>query len=307
MTTAVNQQLGKVGHLFFGGGFCEDTTEELATHILHDAPGALTKAIFLRSGSEAMDAVLKLVTQYWSVRGELSRINFIAHHQSYHGNTFGALCVTGNQGRRTIYSHWLSENVSSVDACCAYLVKLDVESDEESTLACVPPVKGYFQAVREICDKYGALMVLDETVGKSLDRGFIPISGVLLHQRVFDTIVTLSGAFAGCHIFQAHPVACAVALAVQRIIRRGNLFGNVRYMTALLGDLLKPELEDHPLVGDIRGRVLFWAAEFMLDPEKRTPFLMNNDFSGHVIEERYGIKGAQRQDWGDRDEVPAGG
>jgi adenosylmethionine-8-amino-7-oxononanoate aminotransferase len=193
VAAAVNEQLSKVGYLFSGGGFCEDTTEQLASHILQDTPGGLSKAIFLGSGSEATDAVLKLVTQYWSVRGEPKRINFIARHQSYHGNTLGALCVTGHQGRRTMYSHWLSDNVTFVDACCAYRGKNDGESDEEylvrltaqleaefqhlgpdtvaafvaetvsgSTLACVPPVKGYFKAVREICDKYGALMVLDE-------------------------------------------------------------------------------------------------------------------------------------------------
>lgn len=190
---AVSKQICKVGYLFSGGGYSEDVTEELASHVLKDAPGGLTKAIFVNSGSEATDAMLKLVTQYWLTKGEKQRINFIARKQSYHGNTLGALSITGHEGRRKIYEHWMSKNVSFVDACHPYRGKLAGESDEEylqrligqldaefqrlgpnnvaafvaetvagSTLACVPPIPGYLKAVRDVCDKYGALLVLDE-------------------------------------------------------------------------------------------------------------------------------------------------
>lgn len=190
---AVSAQLQKVGYLFSGGGYREDTTEQLAAHILKGHPGGLSKAIFLGSGSEATDAVLKLVTQYWHARGQPQRANYIARKQSYHGNTLGALSVSGHEGRRTMYKQWLSHNVSFVDACCGYRGKVDRESDDEyvkrlvcqleneirrlgpatvaafiaetvsgSTLACVPAVKGYFQAVRAVCDRYDILLVLDE-------------------------------------------------------------------------------------------------------------------------------------------------
>lgn len=193
VTSAVTAQLQRVGFLFSGGGFCEDTTEQLASHILRDRPGGLSKAIFLGSGSEATDAVLKLVTQYWSARGQPGRTNVVARRQSYHGNTLGALAVSGHQGRRSMYQHWLPGNVSFVDACCAYRGKEEGESDDEyfrrlldqiddevqrlgpdtvaafvaetvsgSTLACVPAVEGYFRGVRAICDKYDILLVLDE-------------------------------------------------------------------------------------------------------------------------------------------------
>lgn len=190
---AVGAQLQKVGYLFSAGPYSEETTEQLAAEILQDEPGGLSKAIFLGSGSEATDTMLKTVAQYWHCKGEPQRVNFIARKQSYHGNTLGALSITGHESRRKLCEPWMSKNVSFVDACCFYRGKRDGETEaiylqrlvdqlEEqfqllgpsnvaafvaetvagSTLACVPAVKGYFQAVRAICDKYGALLVLDE-------------------------------------------------------------------------------------------------------------------------------------------------
>lgn len=378
VAAAVASQLTKVGYLFSGGGYSEDTTEALAAHILAGAPGGLTKAIFVNSGSEATDAVLKLTTQYWHARGRPERCNFIARRQSYHGNTLGALAVTGHEGRRTMYSRWLPDNVSFVDACYGYRGKRVGETDEAyvarlreqlvaeferlggdtvaafiaetvggSTLACVPAVPGYFQMVREVCDEYGALLILDEVcirylppllqskhdsrvkvvvctdswspqvmcgmgrtgtthawqqegirgpdlqnIGKSLGGGFIPLSGVLVHQHVFEVIATPQGALAGGHTFQAHPVACAAALAVQKIIERDRLLENVRDMGRRLETLLKTNLGPHPLVGDIRGRGLFWAVEFVSNKDARRPFDLRDDFSGRVVEEalRQGVQ-----------------
>lgn len=190
---AVGAQLQKVGYLFSAGPYSEETTEQLAAEILQDEPGGLSKAIFLGSGSEATDTMLKTVAQYWHCKGEPQRVKFIARKQSYHGNTLGALSITGHESRRKLCEPWMSKNVSFVDACCFYRGKRDGETEaiylqrlvdqlEEqfqllgpnnvaafvaetvagSTLACVPAVKGYFQAVRAICDKYGALLVLDE-------------------------------------------------------------------------------------------------------------------------------------------------
>ncbi|EXJ84576.1 hypothetical protein A1O3_05246 [Capronia epimyces CBS 606.96] len=335
---AVLDQLSKVGYLFSGGGYSESATEELASLLLKDTPGGLSKAIFLNSGSEATDATIKLVVQYWNTRGQPQRRNFIARKQSYHGNTLGGLSMSGHQSRRAMYADFMTDRVSFVDPCYAYRCKLDNETDEMyvqrlkqqlddefqalspdtvaaffaetiagSTLACVPAEKGYFQAVREVCDKYGALLVLDEvmcgmgrsgtmhawqqegirgpdiqTIGKSLGGGFIPLSAVLVHQQIFDSIANGSGALAGGHTFQAHPVSCAAALQVQKIIRRDNLLENVRRMGVVLENLLKTEIAPLPLVGNVRGRGLFWAVEFMLDKSTRTPFPLGDDVSTRI-------------------------
>jgi adenosylmethionine-8-amino-7-oxononanoate aminotransferase len=193
ITQAIVDQLDQIAYVYSGSRYTCDAAEELAEELLRDAPGRLTKAIFVNSGSEATDAALKLATQYFFEIGQPKRINFIARKQSYHGNTLGALSISGHESRREYYRPWISENVTFVDPCYAYRAKDAMESDAQyisrlkqqledtfqalgpdtvaafvaetvsgTTLGCVPPVQGYFQAVRDVCDKYGALLILDE-------------------------------------------------------------------------------------------------------------------------------------------------
>ncbi|THZ81436.1 PLP-dependent transferase, partial [Aureobasidium pullulans] len=164
------------------------------------------------------------------------------------------------------------------------------------TLGCAPAVEGYFKAVRDICDRYDILLILDEimcgmgktgtlhaweqegirgpdlqTIGKALGAGFLPLSAVLVHEKIFDALVNGSGGLAHGHTFQAHPAACASALAVQRIMREENILENVKAMGRVLSDLLHNVILPLPFVGDVRGRGLFWSVEFMLDEQNRTP------------------------------------
>lgn len=155
-------------------------------------------------------------------------------------------------------------------------------------LGCVPAVPGYFQAMKAVCDKYGALLIVDEvmsgmgrcgtlhawqhegvapdlqTIGKGLGGGYAPVGGVLIGQRVADVLASGSGCFRHGQTYQGHPVACAAALAVQRVIRQENLLENVKTMGTLLEQELKSRLSSHPHVGDIRGRGLFWGVCFSL-------------------------------------------
>jgi adenosylmethionine-8-amino-7-oxononanoate aminotransferase len=193
VTQAIVDQLDQIAYVYSGSRYTCDAAEELAEEILEHAPGGLTKAIFVNSGSEATDAALKLATQYFFEVGQPKRVNFIARKQSYHGNTLGALSISGHESRREYYRPWISDNVTFVDPCYAYRAKDASETDAQyvlrlkqqledtfqalgpdtvaafvaetvsgTTLGCVPPVSGYFQAVREVCDKYGALLILDE-------------------------------------------------------------------------------------------------------------------------------------------------
>jgi adenosylmethionine-8-amino-7-oxononanoate aminotransferase len=123
-----------------------------------------------------------------------------------------------------------------------------------------------------------------QTIGKALGGGFVPLSGVLLNQRIFDALAQGTGVLAHGHTFQAHPTACAAALAVQKIIRRDNVLDNVKAMGSLLGDELHRELSRLSHVGDIRGRGLFWAVEFMLDPAKKTAFSARDNFSNRIVD-----------------------
>jgi adenosylmethionine-8-amino-7-oxononanoate aminotransferase len=193
VTEAIVKQLNNIGYVYSGSRYTSDAAEELASEILTGAPGGLVKAIFVNSGSEATDAALKLATQYWCEIGEKQRVNFIARKQSYHGNTIGSLCVSGHESRREYYKPWLSNNVTFVDPCYGYRAKVGDETDVQyverlkmqledefqkvgpdtvaafiaetvsgTTLGCLPATRGYFKAVQEVCDKHGALLILDE-------------------------------------------------------------------------------------------------------------------------------------------------
>lgn len=196
---AVAEQLMEVPYVYSGSCFTSTATEQLATHLLRDRPGGLSKAIFVNSGSEATDAALKLAFQYWREADQPQKRFVIARKQSYHGNTIGALCVSGHDSRRALYNDWLSNNVRFVDPCFAYRFKRPGESDEMyvqrlsnqledqilelgpgnvaafiaetvsgTTLGCATATEGYFKAVRALCDKYDILLILDEVCLKPL-------------------------------------------------------------------------------------------------------------------------------------------
>jgi adenosylmethionine-8-amino-7-oxononanoate aminotransferase len=123
-----------------------------------------------------------------------------------------------------------------------------------------------------------------QTIGKALGGGFVPLSGVLLNQRIFDALAQGTGVLAHGHTFQAHPTACAAALAVQKIIKRDNILDSVKAMGSLLEEELRWEVSQLSYVGDIRGRGLFWAVEFLLDPATKTAFSMKDNFSNRIVD-----------------------
>jgi adenosylmethionine-8-amino-7-oxononanoate aminotransferase len=305
---------------------CEPA-EELADLILGDEPGGLTHLYLCSSGSEGTEAALKMARQYFVEIGQPHRTRFIARRQSYHGNTLGALSASGNAMRRALYMPVLSEAFSHVSPCYAYRDRRDDESEADyvarlaaeleaefqrlgpdsviafvaepvvgATLGCVTALPGYFQAMRAVCDRHGALLIFDEVmcgmgrtgtmhaweqegvspdiqvVAKGLGGGYQPVGGILVHGRVVQALREGSGAFMHGHTYQAHPVAAAAALAVQKAIREEHLLDNVRAMGALLEQRLTERLGNHAHVGDIRGRGLFWAVEFVRDRATKAPF-----------------------------------
>ncbi|HUB43843.1 MAG TPA: aspartate aminotransferase family protein [Acetobacteraceae bacterium] len=309
------------------GTFSSQPAEDLAHIVLDGEPGGLSHAYFCSSGSEGTEASLKLARQYFVEIGQPQRVHFIARRQGYHGNTLGALAAGGNMMRRALYEPILSPAFSLVSPCFAYRFKHDGETDAQyvdrladeldaefqrlgpdtvaavlaetvvgATTGCVTALPGYFQRVRAICDRYGALLILDEVmcgmgrtgtmhaweqesiapdlqvVAKGLGGGYQPIGGVLIGRRIVDAINAGSGGFMHGHTYQAHPVACAAALEVQHIIRDDNLLANVRAMGTRLETALIERFGNHRHVGDIRGRGLFWALEFVTDRATKQEF-----------------------------------
>lgn len=323
---AVGLQARTLGYAHTGF-FTSKPAEALAELLLEGEPGGLSHAFFVCSGSEAMESALKLARQYFIERGEPRRTRFIGRRQSYHGNTLGSLASGGNLSRRAPYEPILADRFTLVSPCfpfhyqCpgetdpGYVARLAKELDAEfqrlgpqtvaafcaepvvgATAGCVAAVPGYFQAVREICDRYGALLILDEimcgtgrtgtlhaweqegvtpdiqAIGKGLGGGYQPIAGILISKRIVDVLRAGSGAFVHGHTYQAHPVACAAALEVQRIIREKNLLANVRAQGERLERRLRERFASHEHVGDIRGRGLFFALEFLEDRDRKRPF-----------------------------------
>jgi adenosylmethionine-8-amino-7-oxononanoate aminotransferase len=325
IAAAVAEQTGRL-EFIHTGFFTTEAAEALADLIARMSPGALDRVWYTSSGSEAIEAALKLARQYHLERGDPGRTRIIARRQSYHGNTLGALAAGGSQWRRAPYAPLLID-VSLVDPCFEYRLARPGESPEaygrraadsleqelirigpESVMAfvaetvvgatagAVPPVPGYLRRIREICDRHGVLLILDEvmcgsgrtgtflsceqdgvvpdivTLGKGLGAGYQPIGAVVCTSEVYDAVARGSGALKHGQTYNAHPVGCAAALAVQRVIREEALLDRVRVAGERLRLLLTERFGQHPNVGDVRGRGLLLAMELVEDRETKAPF-----------------------------------
>ena len=309
------------------GFFTTSAAEELADEMVRHAPKGIGHVYFTSGGSEGVEAALKLARQYFVERGEPQRRHFIGRLQGYHGNTLGALSVGGNLWRRRAFEPILLSNVHHVSPCYEYRGRRDEETSDAygerlaqelsdridalggdtviafiaetvvgATLGAVPPVPGYFKRAREICDRHGILLILDEVmcgigrtgtlhaceqegvapdlmvVAKGLGGGYAPIGAVMVNEQIVQVLAEGSGFFQHGHTYMGHPLACAAALAVQRVIQRDNLLTNVRQQGSHLARRLKERFGNHPFVGDVRGRGLFQAIELVADRTTKESF-----------------------------------
>ncbi len=306
--------------------FTNAPAEELAEVLALSAPGDLKRVYFVDNGSTAVETALKMARQYHIERGQPGRTRVIARRQSYHGNTLGALAASGNAGRRAPYEPFLFR-VSHIEPCFEYRYAKPGQSAEDygrqaaealeaeileqgpesvvafiaetvvgATAGAVPPAPGYLRRIREICDRYGVLLILDEvmcgagrtgsflaceqdgvvpdlvTLAKGLAGGYQPIGAVVCSQRIYEAFASGSGAFIHGHTYGAHAVACAAALAVQRVIQEEGLLPRVTEAGRHLRARLAERFARHSSIGDVRGRGLLLALEFVKDRETREPF-----------------------------------
>lgn len=322
---AMQEQMNKLAyaHTSF---FTTEVAEQLADTLIADAPEGMSHVYFVSGGSEAIEAALKMARQYFVEIGQPQRRHFIARRQSYHGNTLGALAVGGNEWRRQQFAPLLID-VAHVSPCYEYRDRQPNETPEAygerlareldakirelgpdkviafvaetvggATAGAIPPVPGYFKRVREVCDRHGVLLILDEvmcgmgrtgtlhaceqegitpdlmTIAKGLGGGYQPIGAVLLQKKVHEAFANGSGFFQHGHTYLGHAVACAASLAVQQVIKRDNLLENVRRQGHSLAAKLQERFGNHHHVGDIRGRGLFCAIELVRERTGKTPF-----------------------------------
>ena len=322
---AMHAQIDQIAYAH-SGFFSSNSMEELADDLIAHAPDGMDKVYFVSGGSEATEAALKMARQYYLEIGQPERKYVIARRQSYHGNTLGALSVGGNMWRRQQFEPLLI-TATHIAPVYQYRDQRDGESEAEyglrvaneletailelgaqnvaafvaepvvgATSGAVAPVPGYFKRVREICDQYGVLLILDEvmcgmgrtgtlhaieqegisgdiqTIAKGLGAGYQPIGAVLVSKKINDAIANGSGFFQHGHTYQGHATACAAALATQRAIRERDLLTNVVRQGENLADGLRAKLGQHPFVGDIRGRGLFRGVELVANRETKDPF-----------------------------------
>ena len=322
---AVQKQIGEMpfAHSAF---FTNAPMERLADRMVAGAPDGLDRVYFTSGGSEAVEAALKMARQYFIEIGQPQRTVFIARRQSYHGNTLGALSVGGNEWRRAPFREIMAET-RHVDPCYPYRGRHDGESDEAyatrladaldaeiraagpdrviafvaetvvgATSGAVAPVAGYFRKIREVCDRHGVLLILDEimcglgrtgslyafvedgivpdmvTVAKGLAAGYQPIGAVLLSEAIFDAFYNGSGFFQHGHTFMGHATACAAALVVQEKLQDPATMSHVRAMGTLLDTRLNDRFGNHPNVGELRGRAMFRGLELVADRTTKAPF-----------------------------------
>src|SRR5690606_32299615 len=328
---AIKQQLDEVAYAH-SSFFTTEACETLADFLAERAPGDLNHIYFVSGGSEAVEAALKLARQYFVEIGQPTRRHFIARRQSYHGNTLGALAIGGNAWRREPFLPLLVP-AHHVAPCYAYRDQSPGETQEQyaerlaqeleqkilelgpenvaafvaetvvgATAGAVAPVNTYLQRIRQVCDRYGVLLILDEvmsgmgrtghlfacaedgvapdiiTIAKGLGAGYQPIGAMIASSKIYDALLAGSGFFQHGHTYMGHSTACAAALAVQQVIEQDHLLANVLARGEQLRAELRSALGEHPNVGDIRGRGLFVGVEFVqdkaskatLDPAQKT-------------------------------------
>ncbi|MEM7073247.1 MAG: aspartate aminotransferase family protein, partial [Pseudomonadota bacterium] len=332
---AIHAQLDQLAFAHTGF-FTSDPAEKLADLLISLAPEGIGRAYFVSGGSEAVEAAIKLARQYHLERGAPERSHLIARRQSYHGNTLGALAAGGNEWRREPFRPLLLD-VHHIAPCYeygerrndetleAYGLRVANELEEAivrlgpervmafiaepvvgATLGAVPAVPGYFRRIRQICDRYGVLLILDEVmcgmgrtghffacdadevrpdimcIAKGLGAGYQPIGAMLCSDAIYDTIAEGSGFFQHGHTYLGHPMAVAAGLAVVQELVEQGLPARVRELGGWFEEALGAVFGQHPHVGDIRGRGLFWGLELVQDRQSKAPFAPEVGLAGKI-------------------------
>jgi adenosylmethionine-8-amino-7-oxononanoate aminotransferase len=292
---------------------------ELAERLASYAPGDLNRVFFTTSGSEAVESAWKLAKQYFRLTGEATRYKVLSRHIAYHGATHGALAITGLPdikmpfeplpaggvrvpntnfyrapefvaGDLTAFGVWAADEIERAilregpgSVAAVYLEPV------QNSGGCFPPPPGYFQRVRQICDKYGVLMVSDEVICAFGRLGYIfgcerydytpdiitfaysPLGGMMVSDRLMEPYLRDEHTFLHGVTFAGHPVSCAVALANLDVFEKEDLLGNVRANEGAFRATLE-RLYDLPIVGDVRGDGYFYGIEMVKDKATRETF-----------------------------------
>jgi adenosylmethionine-8-amino-7-oxononanoate aminotransferase len=315
---AMAEQVKELG-FFTNWSYAHPRAIELAARIAHLAPGDLNRVFFTSGGSEAVESALKLCRQWHRMNGDGQRHKVIAREIAYHGTSLGALSATGITALRSVFEpltpggchvpntneyHW-PEGRDKLWAADAIEEKIEFEGPEtvaavilepvQNAGGCFTPQDGYFQRVREICDRHGVLLISDEvicswgrlgywfgaqrygyqpdiiTTAKGLTSAYAPMGAVIASDRVAEPFLEGKNSFIHGFTFGGHPVSAAAAMANLDIFEREDIVGHVHAKEAEFRSMLEG-LRDLDLVGDVRGAGFFQAIELVKNKDTRESF-----------------------------------
>jgi adenosylmethionine-8-amino-7-oxononanoate aminotransferase len=323
MAEAMAAQAKKVAFVY-RFDFTTPELEACCRLICEKTGGVMDRVFTVSGGSEAVEMAVKLARKYQIECGHPSKFKVISRWMSYHGMTNGALALSGFPFRKAdyvpnlaasyhiapayCYRCWFNKTPETCDLECARALETEILCQGPQTVAAfiAEPVSGmslcaaaprpdYFKKIREICDRYGVLLILDEVMtgfgrtgkyfghmhfgvtpdllalGKGIAGGYFPMGAAAATAKVVDTIAAKSGIFAAGHTWAGNPLGAAVALKAMEILERDRLVERAAEMGDYLGRRLEA-LRSHPIVGDVRGKGLMRGIEFVKDKETREPF-----------------------------------
>ncbi|GAC1440381.1 MAG: aspartate aminotransferase family protein [Solirubrobacteraceae bacterium] len=318
LADAAARQLRELG-FYTNWSYAHPRSIELAARIAGLTPGSLNRVFFTSGGSEAVESAWKLAKAYHKVTGQQNRTKLIARELAYHGTSMGALAATGLTSLRQPFEPLTPggchvPNTNSYRApdgrdplWAADAIEQRIEFEGAETVAavilepvqnaggCFAPPAGYFQRVREICDRHGVLLISDEvicswgrlghffacerygyepdiiTTAKGITSAQIPLGAMIASDRIAEPFLEGTQQFAHGFTFGGHPVACAVALANIDLIEREHLCEHVLQMEVPFRDMLEG-LRDLPIVGDVRGAGFFYAIELVKNQQTKETF-----------------------------------
>jgi adenosylmethionine-8-amino-7-oxononanoate aminotransferase len=303
--------------------FTTPVLEECCAKICEKTQGAMDRVFTVSGGSEAVEIAVKLARKYQIESGNPSKFKVISRWMSYHGMTNGALALSGFPFRKAdyvpnlassyhippayCYRCWFNQEPKTCILECAQALETEILCQGPQTVAAfiAEPVSGmslcaahprpdYFKKIREICDRYGVLLILDEVMtgfgrtgkyfaymhfdtppdilalGKGISGGYFPMGAAAASAKVVDAIASKSGVFGAGHSWAGNPLGAAVALKAMEILDRDLLVERCAEMGEYFGRKLEV-LRIHPSVGDVRGKGLMWGIEFVKDKETKEP------------------------------------
>ncbi len=333
ITEAMVHQANRIS-FSHGSHFTSQSAIDLASKLVELSPMGLARVYFLSGGSEAVETAVKLSRQYQVERGKHGKYKVISRWTSYHGNTLGALALSGHTGRRRHYLPLIQHTPHIAPAYCyrcpfglePQTCDLECALDLEKTIiyegpdsvsafiaepivgataGALVPKDGYFQKIREICDQYDILLIVDEVmtgigrtgknfgidhwnvipdmivVGKGLSSGYTPIFVVIVKEEIHRVIKEGSGAFVHGHTYNQNPLSCAIGCAVIDYLIKHDLVSR----SAKMGEYFLRSLQSlnrHEIVGDVRGKGLFAGVEFVKDRKTKEPFDPKLRFNGLI-------------------------